>query len=157
MREKVTGLSPISGRPWWSAHPAWAVVAAFVLVERKGNGMEEQVKRALEKDGLVDITTIGRRSGNAHRIEIAFHQIGDKIYIGGLPGRRDWYANIKARPEFTFHLKQSAQADMPARAIPIEDEPTRRRILAVLVEKWGREGQLEVFIERSPLIEVQLS
>jgi len=45
---------------------------------------------------------------------------------------------------------------VPARAIPIEDEPTLRRILAVLVEKWGRLRQLEAFLERSPLIEVEL-
>ena len=118
--------------------------------------MDATIERALKTDGLVDITTIGKKSGTPHRIEIAFHNFDDVLYITGLPGKRDWYANLLAHPQFTFHLKQSAQADMPATATPITDEATRRRILSQVVAKWNRRDELDAFVQSSPLVQVQL-
>jgi F420H(2)-dependent quinone reductase len=118
--------------------------------------MSEQVQRALTHDRTVDITTIGRRSGQPRRIEIWFHNLDGRIYISGLPGRRGWYANVVAYPEFVFHLKEAAQADIPARALPITDPAERRRVLSGLLAGTGREGALEDWVDRSPLIEVEL-
>jgi len=118
--------------------------------------MDSEIERALKTDGLIDITTVGRKTGKPHKIEIAFHNFDGVLYISGRPGRRDWYANLVANPRFTIHLKQSAQADLPARAIPITDEAARRRVLTRVVAKWGRQGQIEVFVQSSPLVEVQL-
>ena len=118
--------------------------------------MDAAIERALKTDGLIDMTTIGRKTGNPHKIEIAFHNFDGNLYISGMPGRRDWYANLVANPRFTFHLKQSTQADLPARAIPITDEAERRRILTRVVQKWNRQEQLEAFVRSSPLVEVQL-
>ena len=115
-----------------------------------------EIKHALERDALVDITTVGRKSGEKHRIEIAIHHIDGVTYISGMPGSRDWYANVVANPEFTFHLKQSLRADLRATAIPITDEASRREILPKVVAKWGRQSQIEEFVAGSPLIEVQL-
>jgi predicted DNA-binding ArsR family transcriptional regulator len=56
-----------------------------------------------------------------------------------------------------LHLKQGAAADIPARAIHILDKTTRRRVLGELSSKWERQEQLEDFVNRSPLIEVQLA
>lgn len=75
--------------------------------------ISEQAQRALARDRTIDMTTVGRRSGRPRRLEIWFHNLDGRIYISGLPGRRDWYANVLARPEFTFHLKESAQVDIP--------------------------------------------
>ena len=119
-------------------------------------GMDKEKERALRHDKLIDITTTGRKTGSPHRIEIAFHYLDGRIYISGLPGTRDWYANLVANPEFTFHLKQSLEADIPATAIPVLAEGARRKVLARVVEKWGRENELESFMEDSPLVEVQL-
>lgn len=118
--------------------------------------MNEAIQRALQNDSLIDITTTGRKTGQSHKIEIAFHYLDQKIYISGMPGKRDWYANLVANPEFTFHLKQSIQADIPARATPILDEDRRRKVLVNIVQKWGRQNELETFLENSPLVEVQL-
>jgi deazaflavin-dependent oxidoreductase (nitroreductase family) len=118
--------------------------------------MDGDIQGALERDSLIDITTIGRKSGKEHRIEIAFHSIDGGIYISGMPGMRDWYANVVANPEFTFHLKQSMHADIPTTAVPITDEARRRELIPNIVVKWGRQGQLEDFVQRSPLIEVKL-
>lgn len=119
--------------------------------------MKEEIERALQTDSLVDITTTGKKTGKSHKIEIGFHYLDQEIYISGMPGKRDWYANLVANPEFTFHLKQSIQANIPARATPILDEAQRRKILAGIVQKWRRQNELEKFVKSSPLVEVQLS
>lgn len=118
--------------------------------------MDDQIIQALQNDRLIDITTTGRKSGRPHKIEIAFHYLDNVPYISGSPGRRDWYANLAANPDFTFHLKQSISADIPARATPVLDEDQRRQILAQIVERWGKQDELEAFVESSPLVEVQL-
>ena len=38
--------------------------------------------------------------------------------------RRDWHANLLATPQFTFHLKESLQADLAARAIRCATKPS---------------------------------
>jgi deazaflavin-dependent oxidoreductase (nitroreductase family) len=119
--------------------------------------MNEQIKHALEHDRTIDITTIGRKSGRPRRIEIWFHNLDGKLYITGSPGRRDWLANLRANPAFTFHLKNSVQADLPARARPIDDEAERRRVLAEILQKLGySDDDLEARVADSPLVEVTL-
>ena len=112
--------------------------------------MDVAVKNALKTDGLIDITTIGNKSGKPHKVEIAFHNFDDKLYITGSPGKRDWYANLLANPHFTFHLKKSTQADIPATATPITDEATRRQVLSKVVVKWNKQTELEAFMQSSP-------
>ena len=118
--------------------------------------MDAEIERALKTDRLIDITTVGRKTGNPTKIEIAFHNFDGVLYITGTPGRRDWYANLVANPQFTFHLKQSTQADIPAKAIPITDAATRRDVLSKVVVKWNKQAELEAYLEGSPLVEVQL-
>src|SRR5436190_9175754 len=118
--------------------------------------MDAEIERALKTDSLIDMTTTGRKTGNPHRVEIAFHNFDGVLYISGSPGTRDWYANLVANPQFTFHLKQSTQADIPARATPITDEATRRQVLSKVVVKWNKQDELEAFVQSSPLVEVQL-
>ena len=118
--------------------------------------MDTEIERALKTDGLIDMTTFGKKTRKPHKVEIAFHNFDGALYITGLPGKRDWYANLIAEPQFTFHLKQSAQADLPARATPITDEAERRRVLSKVVAKWDRQNELEAFVQSSPLVEVQL-
>ena len=116
--------------------------------------MNAQIRDTLQGGGIIDITTTGRKSGRPHRIEIAFHSLNGKVYISGMPGRRDWYANLLAHPDFTFHLKRGLKADLAARARPIQDPPERRQLLQLVTRSWGREGQLEQFVADSPLVEV---
>jgi deazaflavin-dependent oxidoreductase (nitroreductase family) len=117
--------------------------------------MDEQIRRALAHDQVIDITTTGRRSGLSRRIEIRFHNVDGTIYLSGLPGKRDWYANLCAHPDFTFHLKQSIQADLPAHATPIVEEGARQAILARIVQDVGRAEELEEWVAHSPLVEVR--
>lgn len=118
--------------------------------------MDPKIKNALATDGLIDITTMGRKSGKPSRIEIAFHNFDGTIYLSGRPGKRDWYANLVANPEFTFHLKQSAQADIPAHATPITTEPERTAVMTKIIEKWNRQAESDSYLKHSPLVRVKL-
>jgi hypothetical protein len=119
--------------------------------------MDPSIQHALEHDHLIDITTTGRISGRPHRIEIAFHYLDGDVYISGMPGKRDWYANAIQNPRFVLHLKQSTHADLPSTAIPITDEVKRREVLARIVERWDRVHELDAFVADSPLIEVRFN
>jgi deazaflavin-dependent oxidoreductase (nitroreductase family) len=115
----------------------------------------EAIKEALTRGHLVDITTKGRRSGKKRRLEIAFHNIGGRIYISGMPSpkRRKWLSNLDADPHFTFHLKGQVKADLPATARVIEDVDERREILPHVARAWRR-NDVDRMVEQSPLIEV---
>ncbi len=118
--------------------------------------MDDEIRQALRRDRTIDITTTGARSGEPRRIETWRYRVGDRIYLSGRPGRRSWYANLLAHPEFTYHLKGSARADLAARAHPVTDPERRREVLGELLAGLGREGDLERWLEGSPLVEVEL-
>ena len=117
------------------------------------------------EDRTIDITTTGRSSGGARRIEIVFYRIEDSIYLSGIPAprTRDWLANLSAEPHFTFHLKHGVVADLPAVATVITDEAERRTLLTPLVDQfnerrgddsdWPR-AELDEWVQGSPLARV---
>jgi deazaflavin-dependent oxidoreductase (nitroreductase family) len=115
----------------------------------------ESITRALSRGHVIDITTTGRESGRARRIEIVFHNIDGRIYISGMPRpqRRSWLANLEADPKFTFHLKGQMKADLPAVARIIDDEGERREILQHVARAWKR-NDVDYMVRYSPLIEV---
>jgi len=114
---------------------------------------DDRIRRALSRGHLIDITTTGKRTGLPRRVELVFHNIDGRVYISGLPGRRSWYANLVANPNFTFHLKRVVEADLPAVARPITEPTERRAIMAQVARNWDR-SDLEVMMARSPLVEV---
>ena len=119
--------------------------------------MDASLQAALEHDRTIDITTIGRRSGQPRRIETWFYSVDGTVYLSGSPGRRDWYANLQANPDFVFHLKQSVQADLAARARPVVDPAERRTVISGIFRVLGRLGDIESWVARSPLVEVDFT
>ncbi len=117
--------------------------------------MNSRIRSALAKGGLIDLTTTGRQTGQARRIEIVFHVIDGRIVISGMPRRekRAWLANIEADPHVTIHLKRDVVADVAAQARVISDLDERRRLLADVARAWGR-TDLDTMIAYSPLVEV---
>jgi deazaflavin-dependent oxidoreductase (nitroreductase family) len=122
--------------------------------------MDTTVKDTLERGGVVDITTTGRKSGKDRRIEIVFHHFDGKFYITGKPGfKRDWLANLTAKPGFILHLRDTAAADLPVVARPITDEDERADVLyRILTESWGNEKSkadhiLPRWVDSAPLVE----
>ncbi len=123
----------------------------------KGTMMDARIKQGLEQDLTIDITTTGRQSGDPRRIEIWFHNLDGDLYITGLPRRCNWYANFLSHPDFIFHLKETTQADIPARATPVLEPDERRDVISRIQKKLGRSGDdLEERVEGSPLVKVEL-
>ncbi len=124
-------------------------VAKAIAIEPGAGGRER----------TVDITTIGRRSGEPRRIETWFYRVDGTVYLSGMPGRRGWAANLEAEPAFTFHLKNGVEADLPAHATEVVDEAERRRIMAELLDDLSgvsdRPRDLDAWVAGSPLFAVE--
>ena len=119
--------------------------------------MDAEVKAALARDGTIDITTVGARSGLPRRSEIWFLQLEGRTFITGTPGARNWYANLLAQDRLTFHLKESMAADLPARAVAILDEATRRWVFSQ-PHRWNdwylAQATFAELVSGSPMVEV---
>ncbi len=118
--------------------------------------MDDAVRRALESDLYVDITTTGRKSGRTHRVEVTCRYVDGQVYLSNTPGPRDWAANLLAHPEFTYHVKQSVKKDFNARATAIRDSELRRQVFTAFLTKERQLGQLEARTQRSHLFRVDL-
>ena len=118
--------------------------------------MNDRIRLALDSDRLVDITTTGRKTGKQHRIEVGLRHLDGQIYLSNSPGTRDWAANLLAKPEFTYHLKQSTQIDVAARATSITDVDRKRKLLTAILAKEDHLDQLEARMEGSRLFQVDV-
>ena len=57
------------------------------------------------------MTTIGRKSGQARRTPIEFHEFkGRKYVFSGWGTRTDWYRNIEAHPHITIQIWRGAES-----------------------------------------------
>jgi deazaflavin-dependent oxidoreductase (nitroreductase family) len=119
--------------------------------------MDARIARALAHGHTIDITTTGRRTGLARRIEITFFNFDGRIYISGMANprrKRAWLHNLEADPRLTFHLKGPVTADLPATARVIEDPTERRAVIERVARLWRDDA--ERMIAYSPLIEVTI-
>lgn len=115
--------------------------------------LDDRVTDTLKHGETMDITTTGRKSGEPRRIELVYHNVDGHILISGQPGwPRSWIANLWANPRFTFHLKRSAQADLPATARVITDNAERERFLKPIARLWRIDHTL--MVASAPLVEV---
>ena len=115
--------------------------------------MNGQVTETLKRGETMDITTTGRQSGEPRRIELVYHNVDGHVVISGHPGRpRSWLANLAANPRFTFHLKRSVRADLPATARVITDREERERLLRPIARLWRIDHAL--MVRSAPLVEV---
>jgi deazaflavin-dependent oxidoreductase (nitroreductase family) len=118
--------------------------------------LDQPTRDALTRGGVIDITTTGRKTGQPHRIEIVFHNVGARLYISGMPGfKRSYIANLTANPHFTFNLKGPVQADLVATARVITDDAERREVLPHIARIWKRDD-IDTMVESSPLFEVTI-
>ena len=122
--------------------------------------MDKATIDALSGGGVVDITTVGAKTGEDRHIEIVFHQFDGIYYITGKPGfKRDWLANLIANPQFTLHLRDGASPEVPATARQITDKDRRAAVLyRILTESWDNkpakaEHILPRWVADAPLVE----
>ena len=127
--------------------------------------MKDEIRNALKVDRTIDIITIGAKSGLPRKIEIWFTNVDGRIIICGTPNAvggkgprtpRDWLANLRANPDFTFCLKESIHAELPARAVEIIDPEDRRYLMSAPATKWYRDqvDSIEDLVDHSPIVEV---
>jgi deazaflavin-dependent oxidoreductase (nitroreductase family) len=121
--------------------------------------MDPATEQALVQGGIVDITTTGRKSGQARRIEIYLHNLDGVLYLTGSPGfARDWVANLASNPRMTLHLKRGVEADLAATAEVIRDPGEKGSIiLRARIESWGAnpdvaQAELDHWVATSPLV-----
>ena len=118
--------------------------------------MSGEIRRELLRGGVIDMTTTGRRTGEARRIEVRLHEIDGQLYLSGQPGKRNWYANLLAKPEFQVHLKRELVADLDAYAMPVLEDTERRRVFRKILGAVGRPEQVEERMKGSPLVHVSV-
>lgn len=122
--------------------------------------MNDTIRRALETDLTIDITTTGRKTGLPSRIEIWFFRVGGRIFITGTPGHRNWYANLVADSSIILHFKESVVVEAEATATPITEMEERRAILGEIEPRMRRLTDraapftLDDWLEGSPLAEI---
>ncbi|MGI9615892.1 MAG: nitroreductase/quinone reductase family protein [Acidimicrobiales bacterium] len=115
--------------------------------------MDDLIRR-LASTRTIDITTIGRTSGQAARIEIWWFRVGDAFYITGTPGPRDWFANLAADPTITVH---TPDGDFAGRATVVTDADTRRSVLTDPQLQWYQSrSELDRLVADAPMVRVLL-
>ena len=119
--------------------------------------MDDAVRTALDHSQVIDLTTIGRRTGAPRRIEIFLHNLDGRLVISGMPvasRTRAWIHNITADPRVILHLKGPfARADVAGTARVVTDPAERRGLLVGVARNWNR-TDLDRMVAHSPLIEV---
>ena len=113
----------------------------------------DQARQALDRQQTVEITTIGRRSGQPRRIETWRYRAAGRYWLTGSPGSRDWYANLLAHPRFTLHL---TGLDLRVSGRPVTEPDERVRVFGEIVPGLGWGGTLESWIAGSPLVEIMV-
>lgn len=116
--------------------------------------MDDDLRTALHRSQVIDLTTTGRRTGRQRRIEIFLHDMDGRLFITGMPRAdrtRDWIHNIAADPRVVVHLKAGAVADVPATARVIRDPDERRPLIEAAARRWRR-TDVENMLQHSPLI-----
>lgn len=127
--------------------------------------IKTKIRDALRKDRTIDIITIGAKTGLPRRIEIWFTNVNGRIIICGTPAAkggkgqyspRDWLANLRVHPEFTFCLKESLQVELPAKAVEIVDPEDRRYLMSAPETKWYRDqvDSIDDLVAWSPIVQV---
>ena len=120
--------------------------------------MDTAIAAALHQSRVIDLTTTGRHTGEARRIEIFLHSLDGRLVISGMPnpGRtRAWIHNVAANPAVTLHLKRGVVADVPGTARVVTDPAERAELLAGVARNWNR-TDLDVMQQHSPLIVVSV-
>jgi deazaflavin-dependent oxidoreductase (nitroreductase family) len=101
--------------------------APHPIAPQKGHLHGLSSPRAINEHSVVDISTHGPKSGATRRIEIRLWHADGRIFLSGRPGKRSWYANLRANPQLTVHVKSGAEGDVEMTARPITDRASDAR------------------------------
>lgn len=107
---------------------------------------------ALASTRTIDLTTIGRRSGNPRTIEIWWFYVDGRFIITGTPGKRDWLANVRADPRVTVSAPLGSFGGVVRE---VTDEAWRRSFFVESQTSWYRsQADLDDLVSSAPMVEV---
>ncbi|MEL7207764.1 MAG: nitroreductase family deazaflavin-dependent oxidoreductase [Actinomycetota bacterium] len=111
----------------------------------------------LETHEYAYLTTVGRRSGSAHRIEIWFVIVDRSVWVNsGGRDRSDWVRNLIADPRVELEIGSER---WPAAAWvhpELTDHPARER-LAARYQGWRPNEPLSTWATSGLLVEVEVT
>ena len=88
------------------------------------------------------VTTVGRRSGKKHEVEIWFGVIADALYlISGNGSKADWYRNALVTPAVSVRIQEETMVGI---ARDVTDAAERRRVGEVMGAKYPWDGDASI-------------
>ncbi len=101
------------------------------------------------------LTTVGRRTGRPHRVEIWFATHDRRLYLlAGGRERADWVRNLQANPRVTVEL--GGETHVGVAHVLEAGTPEDRLARELLVAKYGRtEGSLDEWGRTSLPVAIQ--
>ena len=104
------------------------------------------------------LTTVGRRTGKPHEIEIWFAQLDGRLYMmAGGRGKADWVRNLMRTPGVSVRINAESRRGT-ARVLDEEGEPELdARVRRVVAEKYGeveKGGELSGWAKTALPVEV---
>jgi deazaflavin-dependent oxidoreductase (nitroreductase family) len=111
--------------------------------------------RRLPVTGTCDVSTTGRRSGQARRVELWYVVVDGDVVLTGTPGARHWLANVREHPRAVLHLRHPDR-DVPVTATEVTDGTRRRRIAeeAWRLQPWYADQPYSIadWVASSPMV-----
>ena len=108
--------------------------------------------RSLAATRTIDLTTIGRRSGEHRTVEIWWFHFDDRFIITGTPGRRDWLANVRADNSVMI---STSFGEFLGNAIEIGDDDFKRRVFSDPATSWyATQEELDELVSTAPMVEI---
>ena len=87
------------------------------------------------------VTTIGRRTGRPHTIEIWFGERDGTLYLlSGGGDRSDWVRNMKVEPRVSLRIAGDERPGVARFVDDPDEDAAARRLLATKYQSW-REGR----------------
>ena len=103
----------------------------------------------------VDLTTIGRRSGQPRTVEIWWFHVDGRFIITGTPGRRDWLANVRSNPNVVIAAPFGSYEGI---VTEINDPEFRHRVFTDPQIGWYRtQADLDQLVSAAPMVEVRFA
>jgi F420H(2)-dependent quinone reductase len=114
--------------------------------------LQQATIRSLASTRTIDLTTIGRRSGERRTVEIWWFHVDDRFIVTGTPGRRDWLANVRADNSV---LITTPFGEFLGNAVEIDDPEFRRRVFTDPMTSWYKtQKELDDLVETAPMVEI---
>ena len=105
--------------------------------------LNDEVRSTLAHSFYIRTTVTRRSHGTPRTVETTYvWDLGDRIYLSGYPGKRDWVASMAASPLVTVHTVERLEGgqwyDIPATARVLRERNERLSHLLAFIENWTR-------------------